>query len=278
MSHIFHPTSPFWRVNREWIIALAGPRAVLLEVAHPLVAAGVAQHSRYRTDPFGRLYRTLRLMTHITFGDADTALGGARAFRHRHQQVRGALSNEVGPYLAGTRYHAHDPLLKLWVLATLIDSTLRVYERFVTPLSLEDKQAYYRDAQRLAEVMGIPRPLTPPTYADFLNYMDAMLTSDMLTVGDDARAIVAALFRPPLFGPLARGLFSFTAGLLPPHLREAYHLAWDDRAEQRLDHVAAFSRRFWLALPSVIRAHPKAVNSERQWRERNGQLSFIGRH
>lgn len=266
---LFSPDSIFWRVNREWVIALAGPRAVLLEIAHPLVAAGVAQHSRYHTDPFGRLYRTLRLMTDITFGESPTAHSGVQTFRDRHQQVQGVLRQDVGPYLAGTRYHAYDPLLKLWVLATLIDSTLKVYERFIQPLAWEEKEAYYGDAQRLAEVMGIPKPLTPPTYADFLNYMDAMLTSDQLTVGDDARAIVAALFRPPLFGLLARLAVSITAGLLPSNLREAFGLTWDERREEWLERSAGFSRRFWLKLPSAIRANPKAVQSERRWQCEN---------
>jgi uncharacterized protein (DUF2236 family) len=187
--------------------------------------------------------------------------------------VRGALSTDVGPYLAGTRYHAHDPLLKLWVFATLIDSTLMIYERFVRPLSPDDKTDYYRDAQCLAERLGIPRPLTPPTYADFLNYMDAMLTSDLLTIGEDARAIVEALFEPPLFGPLARLLVSFTAGLLPPRLREAFGLEWDEGRERRLEGLAALSRRFWLKLPGAIRANPKAVQAERMARSHQSILA-----
>ena len=70
---LFGPDSLTWRVNREGALLLGGGRALLLQVAHPLVAAGVSQHSNYREDPFGRLYRTLDTVTTIVFGSASDA-------------------------------------------------------------------------------------------------------------------------------------------------------------------------------------------------------------
>ncbi|HLE30361.1 MAG TPA: oxygenase MpaB family protein, partial [Anaerolineales bacterium] len=167
---LFSPESVFWRVNREWLTALAGPRALLLELAHPLVAAGVVGHSHFRRDPLGRLYRTLRAMTDVTFGKPAQAYETARHIHACHRRVTGTLAKEVGPYLAGTPYRANDPLLKLWVLATLIDSSLRTYDLLVAPLSLADRRAYYDDSQCLARLLGIPPDLTPPAYEDFCNY------------------------------------------------------------------------------------------------------------
>jgi uncharacterized protein (DUF2236 family) len=96
-SHLFSPTSPFWRVNREWLMVLSGPRALLLELAHPLVAAGVAQHSDYEGDPLGRLYRTIRMMTDINFGDGRLAKRSAHQVHHCHASVTGQLTVPISP-------------------------------------------------------------------------------------------------------------------------------------------------------------------------------------
>ena len=107
----------------------------------------------------------------------------------------------MGPYLAGTPYRADDPLLQLWVVATLIDSVLVVYEHLVRPLTLKEKQAYYVGGQQLARAFGIPAELMPPEYDDFQTYVDAMVRSDALTVGPAARSVVNALMTPRTLGP-----------------------------------------------------------------------------
>src|SRR5881397_56153 len=92
---LFGPGSLTWRVNREGALLLGGGRALLLQVAHPLVAAGVAQHSNYREDPWGRLYRTLDLTTKIVFGSTAVAEEAAGRIRHVHQRVHG-VTREAG--------------------------------------------------------------------------------------------------------------------------------------------------------------------------------------
>ena len=258
----FRPGTPFWRVNREWLIGLGGARAVLLELAHPLIAEGVAAHSRYRADPFGRLFRTMRTMPDLTFGDPAVAQRAARHFQGCHRRVQGALTAAVGPFAAGAPYTAQDPLLKLWVLATLIDSVLLVHERFVRPLSEHERERYYQDAQRLAEWLGLPPALMPATYADFQAYVSAMLASDLLTVGDRARDIVAALYGAPLFGGLAWRASYVSIGLLPARLRAAYGFAWSSADERRLARLAAVSRRLRPWLPAILLVHPKALWAE----------------
>src|SRR5215468_10763545 len=113
---LFSPSSTFWRVNREIVSALAAPRAVLMQIAHPLVAAGVADHSQFRKHRFARLYRTSLAAAAITFGSRDFALRAVRTINRKHQLVHGVLREQAGIFPAGTPYNANDPELKLWVL------------------------------------------------------------------------------------------------------------------------------------------------------------------
>ena len=269
---LFSPESVFWRVNREGLMVLAGPRALLLELAHPLVAAGVAAHSNFRRDSLGRLYRTMRMMTDLNFGSLDDARRTAQRVACCHQHVHGRLPEAVGPYLAGTPYRANDPRLKLWVLATLIDSVLLVHDRCLRPLSLAEKQAYYHDSQLLARAFGIPPEMMPPTYADFDTYVDSMLTSDLLTVGPVAREIVAALLAPPI-GPLMRAASFVSIGLLPERLREAYHFEWGERQERWLCRFAALSRRIRPLVPGALCANPRALMTELRWRRTQVEIT-----
>jgi uncharacterized protein (DUF2236 family) len=258
----FVPGTVFWRVNREWLVTLAGSRAVLLELAHPLIAAGVAQYSNYRGDPFGRLFRTLRTMTALTFGDPRAARRAAQHFRGCHRRVRGVLNGAIGPYPAGTPYDADDPFLKLWVLGTLIDSVIRVYELFIAPLTAGEKESYYRETQSLAEWLDLSPALMPAGYEDFAAYMDAMLASDLLVVGDTARGIVAALYGPWPFGPLARQASFVGIGLLPERLRAAFNLKWRAADTHRLMKFAAWSRRLRPLLPDALLVQPLALRVE----------------
>src|SRR2546430_4765331 len=94
---LFGPETMTWRVNREGVLLLGGGRALILQVAHPLVAAGVAEHSNYRDDPWGRLYRTLDLTTKIVFGSTHTAEEAAARIRHVHKRVHGVTREAGGP-------------------------------------------------------------------------------------------------------------------------------------------------------------------------------------
>lgn len=245
----------YWRVNREWLIALAGPRAVMLQLAHPAVAAGVAQHSAYGTDPYGRLYRTIKTMTEISFGDAEEMRDALRRFHACHAYIRGETE-------CGLHYDARDPQLKLWVWATLVDSVLRVYERFVSPLTYADKCAYYTDTARLAQQLGMSNGQIPPTFTAFNLYMGVMLYGDTLQVTEDARAVLDALFAPPLRGRAARWFSFASIGMLPPRWRHAYGYSWNDTDEKRLERFAAWSRRLRVHVPHRVAIHPKAWQRE----------------
>jgi uncharacterized protein (DUF2236 family) len=258
----FSPDSIFWRVNREGLMVLSGPRALLLELAHPLVAAGVAEHSDFRRNPWGRLFRTVGVMTALNFRQHRPARSAVQHTRKCHARVHGRLAEDVGPYLAGTPYRADDPLLQLWVLATLVDSVLVTYELMVQPLSAGEKDAYYAGGLELGRAFGIPRELMPPTYEDFQCYMDSMINSDALTVGDTAREIVQALFAPPLFGPTVRWASFFSLGLTPPRVRAEFGFGWTDTAERRLQRLAGAARRLRPLTPEALCVHPQALWAE----------------
>ena len=99
----------------------------------------------------------------------------------------------------------------------------------------------------------------PDSYDSFAAYVDAMISSDVLVVGDTARQVVKAMFAPPLAGRLARALSFAGIGLLPPRIREGYGFAWSDRREKILLGLARFSRRMRRLTPSFFCVNPHAL-------------------
>ncbi len=230
-------------VDGEAVILVGGGRALLMQVAHPLVAQGVAEHSAYRGDRGGRLLRTLRPMFAIVFGTA----GEVRA------AVRGV--NAVHRGVAGPGYSARDPELLLWVHATLVDSALECYRRFVRLPSPEQEARYYEETKLVGRLLGVPGSLLPPDLEAFGEYRDAMVAS--LEVSDTAREIARELCRPaPPFGPLIVPWRELTAGLLPGRLREQYGMPWSPAREALLEGASALSRRVWPHLPDALRRPP----------------------
>jgi uncharacterized protein (DUF2236 family) len=258
---LFAPDSITWRVHREAVLLLGGGRALLLQVAHPLVAAGVAAYSDFRRRPLDRLWRTLDLMLTIVFADAAAALRAVREIERVHGRVRGTLAADAGPFRRGTGYAAGDPALLLWVFATLVDTGLLVYERFVAPLTAAERAAYYDEAKVTGRLLGIPEDLLPPTLADFAAYVDAMLAGDVLAVGPAGREIADSILRPPL--PVGvreafRAANLFTVGLLPPVMRARYGLAWGATGELALGTLAGATRWLVPVLPGLLRYMPHA--------------------
>src|SRR3977135_156574 len=127
------------RVNRENILLLGGGRALLMQLAHPKVAAGVDEHSDFRTHPIRRLRRTVLMTMAIVFGERETALAAARAVNQTHARVR------------GQEYRALDPDLLVWVHAALVDSALVTYQAFVQRLTATEREDFYQESKLLGE-------------------------------------------------------------------------------------------------------------------------------
>jgi uncharacterized protein (DUF2236 family) len=243
------------RIGRESITLLGGGRATLLQLAHPLIAAGVNEHSYFRQDPMTRLARTMHLMLAVVFGDEKQVQKAMRQFHAVHRRVHGSLSDDRGKYSAGTSYRAEDPTLKLWVHATLIDTTLIVYDRFVAPLSHDDRARFYAESKIIGGRLGIPAAIFPPTIGDFDEYMQEMLEGNTLAVTDVTRALARYVLYPKaglIPRSSARLLLFATAGLLPTRLREAYGMSWGPSEERLLE---ALSRLYKLARPIT----PKSI-------------------
>lgn len=241
---LFGPGSMVWTVGRERVLLLAGPAALLMQLAHPLVAAAVTRHSDFRSDPIRRLRGTLQAVLAIGYGDRTQAEAAAASVRSLHARVSGSLPVTVGPFAAGTPYQASDPALALWVHATLVTTALEAFARFVRPLARADMERYWEESKRFAALFGVTRSVLPDSYDDFESYRRTAEAS--LVVGDDARMLAFRVLRPPLPRALRPGAFLvplFTAGLLPPTLRRDYGLPWDRRR-----------RRAFAAWAGVVRA------------------------
>jgi uncharacterized protein (DUF2236 family) len=266
---LFGPDSVTWRVNREGVLLLGGGTAIILQLAHPLVAAGVSQHSNYRDEPWARLYRTLDMTTKIMFGPTNLAEDTARKLRHVHGLIRGLTDESAGRFPAGTPYDSRTPDLRMWVHATLVHVGLLVYTRYVGPLTIAEQQRYYEEQMLLAEKFGVPREHQPPTFAAFNEYFNAMLDSDETAVTDALRDVVDATLRPPLprvARPLVEALNLATVGMLPAGLRAELDLPWGPRRQRLLDASQLLLSRALPVLPRLAREFPPARSADRRVR------------
>lgn len=283
----YGPASEAWQLNREAMLLLgAGPRALLLQVAHPLVAAGVAEHSDFRTDPWARLAGTLRSYLRIVYGTADQARGEIRRLAGIHRPVWGEVREAEARRRHGPRYSARDPELGLWVHATLIDSTIVAYDAWIEPLSRARRARFYDETMPVGRALGIPASLLPPNLAAFESYVEGMLArGGPIAVGDVARDLADAILNPPLgpalapLGAPARLLSPLldaippplygwllwpAVGLLPDRVRAGYRLRWGLR--ERV--VAAWLVSTWGAWRPLIspdlRQMPQALRADRR--------------
>lgn len=224
----FQPGSVIRRVGNTPVTPfLGGGTAVLLQVAHPLVAAGVAAHSDYRHDLWRRLGRTLRALYLITFGSKAEAEQAAAAVQAVHRNVHGSTATPLGRYPAGTRYSAEDPELQLWVHATLVHASLSAYQRFEQRLTTAEQDSYYLEMAIVAQLFGVPAEIIPAHLDDFHDYFQAQVDSDTICVTPIAGEIAQVILDAPLPAPLrmiAPAHRLATTAQLPPSLRDQYGL------------------------------------------------------
>jgi uncharacterized protein (DUF2236 family) len=266
---LFGPGSVTWRVNREGVLLLGGGTAIILQLAHPLVAAGVAQHSNYRDEPWARLYRTLDMTTKIMFGPTALAEDTARKLRHVHGLIHGVTTESAGRFPAGTPYDSRTPDLRMWVHATLVHVGLDVYTRYVGTLTIAERQRYYDEQMLLAEKFGVPRSEQPATYAEFYEYFNAMLVSDSIAVTDALRDVVDATLNPPLprvARPLVEALNLATVGMLPESLRADLELPWGPNRRRLFDASRLVLSRALPVLPRLFREFPPARSADKRVR------------
>jgi uncharacterized protein (DUF2236 family) len=226
------------------------------------VAQGVADHSNFRADPFSRLRRTFDTVHAMVFGTREQALVAAERLYAVHQGVRGHVG---GAAAGGSAYSANDPELLMWVLATLVDSSLAAYETFFEPLPPDEERVFYEEAKTFARLCGLEAQQMPPTLGAFRAYVDAMVAGPEITVTATAREIAEALLKgPPLLWLFRPSNYVLAAGMLPPRLRAQYGLSWTlpVRAAYRVG--VELVRRVTPHLPETVRYIPSARKAERR--------------
>ena len=246
------------------MLLLGWGRAILMQFAHPLVARGVAEHSAFRAEAFGgwrRLHRTLGAMLALTFGERDDAQAAADRINAIHDRIHGRLAHAEGAFAAGTPYSAHDPALLAWVHATLVDSFLLAYERFVRPLSPAQRDAYCAESAEIEGLLRIPGGTLPRTASALDAYVSAKLANGEIAVTETARTLARGVLYPPMSTPAWPALAVLrltTIGVLPPPLRQAYGFVWNARRAAALAASTAMIRNVLPIVPAALRYWPAA--------------------
>jgi uncharacterized protein (DUF2236 family) len=270
---LFGPDTTVWRVSREAILFLGAGRASLLQLAHPYVGVAVGRHSVTQTDPTLRFRRTFHHVFRMTFGPLEEALASAHAVFGTHRAIHGPLGEATPAFAAEHRYDALDRDAAIWVLATLWDTSLLVYERVVGPLTAAERERFYRESRRFARLFGVERAL-PPTWVDFQAYVRSMLDSPVLAVTSHARRTSDVILNPAgLPGRwLARDYGLFTAHLLPERLAAEFGL---DRGgapgAARVEALWNYARALHRVLPKRLRFVPAYVEATRRIEGRAGR-------
>ncbi|TFV43103.1 DUF2236 domain-containing protein [Bradyrhizobium frederickii] len=251
---MFGPDTLTWRIDREAVIFLGAGRALLLQLAHPWVAAAIAEHSKTLADPIGRFHRTFDIVFAMVFGSLDRALLSSRQLHRRHSMIIGEMPETAGPFAAGSRYHANDIPSLRWVHATLVESALMAHDLVLPALSAEERERYWSESRLFGALFGLTADDLPADWSGFTAYTAAMAQSETLTVSPAAREIATQIFagacpwlRPP------RWYRALTARMLPERLRAGFAFALDANDERAVDNALRWIRRVYPRLPDRLR-------------------------
>jgi uncharacterized protein (DUF2236 family) len=242
------PGGPVWRAAGDLRTMSTAGYALILQVAHPTVGAGVAQHSDFAADPWGRLLRTLDYVNGTIYGGPELAADIGRRVRGMHRTIKGVRED-------GERYHALEPAAYAWVHATLASAVVDGHKRFGSPMRHQEKEAFWAEWRRLGRLIGVRERDLPETWRGFRAYFDRTVERELVD-NRTVHEVLDALDRPaspPLSGlggalwplargPIARQMRMTTIGMLPPVLRERLGLSWSAPEELALRAVGAVSR------------------------------------
>jgi uncharacterized protein (DUF2236 family) len=216
---------PIRQVHGDAAMFVGGLRALLLQSLHPLAMAGVAQHSDYRGDPWGRLQRTSTFLAMTTFGTATDAQRVVDRVRGIHRRVHGTTAD-------GVEYRADDPHLLAWVHLAEVDSFLRAHQTYgATPLTPEQEDGYVADTARIAEALGVPTPprTTAELAAQLKDYRPELRSTP--EAREAARFLVLRAPLPLMARPPYAVLAATAIAMLPPWARLPLRLPYLPLAE-----------------------------------------------
>jgi uncharacterized protein (DUF2236 family) len=214
---LFGPRSIVWRVHRDRSFPLAAIRSLMIQALHPLAMAGVAQHSDWQRDPFGRLAATAGYVLTVTYGDIAAADRAAARVRAVHTHVRGTDT------VTGLAYRAEDPELLLWIHAGMVDSIVEVVQRYGRTLDVADADRYVAEMVRFAEIIGVPTNMIPASAAALRDYLESV---DLRQLTPAASEAIAIILDPPGLDQATRELWhdlgQVAVGTLPAWARTMY--------------------------------------------------------
>jgi uncharacterized protein (DUF2236 family) len=248
-----------WRRAADSRSFLGAGYALLLQVAHPVIGAGVADHSDFQRDPWGRLLRTLDFVNVMVFGGPKAAGEMGRRIRSFHKPINGTLPT-------GERYNAFEPDAYAWVHATLAEAIIASHARFGRPFRPDQAERFWQEWRRMGRLLGVRDRDLPEDWAGFRAYVDETITM-RLQHTQSVDDVLAALGRPA--GPPIRGLGGAawpavgipashvirlaTAGLMAPELRERLDLTWTARQQLELRAIGRTLRSATPLLPARLR-------------------------
>lgn len=254
------PGGVTWRLASDVRLMAGAGYALMLQVSHPVVGAGVSDHSNFRADPWGRLLRTLDFTTSVVYGGPELAWQTGRRVRNMHKQIKGELPS-------GEPYHSLEPEPYAWVHATLADSIVRSHMRFVGPVDHSELETFWAEWKGVGRLLGVRDRDLPERWDEFPHYFNAMIR-DRLEPTDSVTDVLEALAAPPppavkgmsdglwqaLRVPAARGAKLGTVGLMPEALRTKLGLEWSDSQQLELRAVGAASRGSGAVLPQSLKS------------------------
>jgi uncharacterized protein (DUF2236 family) len=254
------------RINAERIVLLGWGRAILLQLAHPLVAAGVHDHSGFRATTWAaitRLYHTVHAMLALTFGTDEERERALDGIRQIHRRVHGHLRVGTRRFPEGSAYSAEDPDLVLWVHATLLESVPLAYEQLVGPLTVAERDAYCAEAAPIAVALMARSHQVPRTWSEARAYLDRMYASGDLEVTEQARTLARAVLSPAAAGWIAAPATwtnrIVTLGMLPPQIRRQYHFEWTRFDERTFTTLIRALRTMRRVTPGAIALWPQST-------------------
>lgn len=254
---IVGPDSVAWQFGSDPRLYLGMLYPLLLQVAHPVVAAGVRDYSDFQNRPWNRLVGTLDYVTLLIYGGREAAVAGRR-LRALHKQFKGTRPD-------GQPYYALEPNAYAWVHATLIEAYVSGHELFGRPMRPDQKERFLREYLGLGRFIGVREGDLPDTWPEFRSYFEGMLDTELAHTEqvDEVLKTVSHAQRPPLPIPDAiwrgiriparRALWLGGAGPMPPGLRRRLGVDWTAKDQRDLDRLGAFSRGLTPLMPRPLK-------------------------
>jgi uncharacterized protein (DUF2236 family) len=259
------PGGVTWRIAGDARLFATSGYALLLQVTHPSISAGVSQHSNFKQDPWRRLLRTLDYTSSLIYGGPDLAWEMGRSVREMHKKITGTRPD-------GERYHALEPGPYAWVHATLAEAIVRGHRFFCssspTPGEID---LFWTEWRRMGALIGVGSDDLPETWRGLIAYFEGMVERELMNT-QAAQDVLSSLLdpaTPPLWWmrdslwrvlrwPSTRASHLATIGLLPPALRERLGVEWSGSSERRFLALAGVARAAGPVMPPQAKSFGRA--------------------